>query len=81
MAMPVQPLYIGVDVSRPRCPLSQSRAPVQTFAQSTTLIAQWLTSLPPVHLPGCRTTNTFHLDSIERRIDAATLSICVDGYR
>jgi transposase len=83
MAMPVQPLCIGVDVSK--ATLALCLAPgtlVQTIPNTPPAIGRWLKSLPagPISL-AVEATNTFHLNLVERAHQAGHTIYLLDGYR
>ncbi len=83
MAMPVQPLFIGVDVSQ--ASLSVCCDPTQdvhTLANTREAIRQWLATLPagPVRL-AVEATNTFHLELIHQAHEAGHTVYLLDGYR
>lgn len=83
MAMPVQTLYLGVDVSKASLALCLGpEQPVQTLPNTAADIARWLASLPagPVCL-ALEATNTFHLDFIEQAYRRGYTVYLVDGYR
>ena len=83
MAMPVQPLIIGVDVSKATLAVCLSPdTPVQSVDNTPQAIARWLKALPPG--PACfaiEATNTFHLEILEQAHRAGHTPYLVDGYR
>ena len=83
MAMPVQPLLIGIDVSKISLDLclDPDRA-VQTLANERRAIARWLDALPPG--PVClavEATNTFHIELVTQAHRRGHTVFLVDGYR
>ena len=83
MAMPVQPLLIGVDISKVTLDLClDPNRPVQTVPNQRRAIAQWLSSLPagPVCL-AVEATNTFHLELVTQAHRRGHTVYLVDGYR
>lgn len=83
MAMPVQPLLIGVDVSKATLALCLAPdQPVQTLTNEPQAIAQWLTTLPSgTACLAVEATNTFHIDLVEQAYHAGHTVYLVDGYR
>ncbi|WP_148307644.1 IS110 family transposase [endosymbiont of unidentified scaly snail isolate Monju] len=63
MAMPVQPLLIGIDVSKQGLDIcDDSNGPVQSISNDRQSIAAWLDSLPPGPVEiALEATSTFHL--------------------
>lgn len=83
MAMPVQPLLIGVDVNKTTLDLCvDSNSPVQTMPNQRRAITQWLNSLPagPLCL-AVEATNTFHLELVTQAHRRGHTVYLVDGYR
>jgi transposase len=83
MAMPVQSLIIGVDVSKATLAVCLSPGtPVQSIPNTPQAIAQWLKPLPlgPVCL-AIEATNTFHLELLEQAHKAGHTCYLIDGYR
>jgi transposase len=83
MAMPVQPLDIGIDVSKADLAACvDPKSPVQTIPNTHRDITRWLQSLPTA--PAClavEATNTFHLELVERAHKAGHTVYLIDGYR
>lgn len=83
MAMPVQPLIIGVDVSQSTLAIcNDPAAPVHTLPNTPPAIARWLRSLPAT--PAClavEATNTFHCTLVEQAHAAGHTVYLLDGYR
>ena len=81
MAMPVQPLIIGVDVSKATLAVCLSPdTPVQSVDNTPQAIARWLKALPSG--PACfaiEATNTFHLEILELAHRAGHTPYLVDG--
>lgn len=83
MAMPVQPLLIGVDVSKAELVLCQDpEKPVVVLDNTAEAIGRWLDSLPgePVCL-AVEATNTYHLELIEQAHQRGYTIYIVDGLR
>lgn len=83
MAMPVQSVLIGVDVSKATLAICLAAdQPVQTLANEPQAIGRWLTELPPGPVSlAVEATNTFHIDLIEQAHRAGHRVYLVDGYR
>lgn len=83
MAIPVQPLLIGVDVSKATLAICLGPdQPVQTLDNDRKSITRWLATLPAG--PACiaaEATNTFHLDLVDLAHHAGHAVYLVDGYR
>lgn len=83
MAMLVQPLLGGVDVSKATLAVCLNPDhPVDTVANTPRAITQWLASLPPG--PVClavEATNTFHLEFVDQAHRAGHTVYLMDGYR
>jgi transposase len=83
MAIPVQPLILGVDVSKADLAVCvDPQSPVQIITNTPHAIAQWLKSLPLG--PAClavEATNTFHLELVEQAHKAGYTVYLIDGYR
>jgi transposase len=83
MAIPVQPLLIGVDVSKATLAICLGPdQPVQSLDNDRKSIAHWLATLPAE--PVCfaaEATNTFHLDLVDLAHHAGHTVYLVDGYR
>ena len=83
MAIPVQSLLIGVDVSKATLAICLGPdQPVQTLDNDRKSIARWLAALPaePVCI-AAEATNTFHLDLVDLAHHAGHAVYLVDGYR
>ena len=83
MAIPVQALLIGVDVSKATLAICLGPdQPVQTLDNDRNSIARWLAALPagPVCI-AAEATNTFHLDLVDLAHHAGHAVYLVDGYR
>ena len=82
MAMPVQSLLIGVDVSKATLAVcSDPNAPVQTLTNSSTAINRWLATLVAPACLAIEATNTFHLALVEQACQAGHTVYLLDGYR
>jgi len=83
MAIPVQPLLIGVDVSKATLAICLGPdQPVQSLDNDRKSITRWLATLPAG--PACiaaEATNTFHLDLVDLAHHAGHAVYLVDGYR
>lgn len=83
MAIPAQPILIGVDVSKATLAICLGPdQPVQTLDNDRKIIARWLAALPaePVCI-AAEATNTFHLDLVDLAHHAGHAVYLVDGYR
>jgi transposase len=83
MAIPAQPLLIGVDVSKATLAICLGPdQPVQSLDNDRKSIARWLATLPagPVCI-AAEATNTFHLDLVDLAHRAGHTVYLVDGYR
>lgn len=83
MAIPAQPLLIGVDVSKATLAICLGPdQPVQTLDNDRKSITRWLATLPagPVCI-AAEATNTFHLDLVDLAHQAGHTVYLVDGYR
>src|SRR5919109_2802141 len=82
MAKHVEPLLIGVDVSKAEIVLCvQGRTGVQTLANERPLIRRWLRSLTDPLQIGVEATNTFHLALVEEAHALGHGVYLIDGYR
>lgn len=83
MAMPVQTLWVGVDVSKDHLELCTTEdTPVQTIENTPTSINHWLRALPAG--PVCfavEATSTYHLAFALRAHRAGHPVYLIDGYR
>lgn len=83
MAMPVQPLLVGVDVSKAELVIClDPEAPLVVIENHPEAITQWLGTLPsgPICV-AVEATNTFHLEFIEQAHRRGYSVYVVDGYR
>lgn len=82
MAMPVQPILVGIDVSKAElvCARSDSTATACISNQKKT-IKQWLKALPGQICLAVEATNTYHLDLVEAAHALGHKIYVVDGYR
>jgi transposase len=83
MAMPVQPLIVGVDVSKADLAVCiDPQTPAHMVTNTPRDIAKWLKSLPagPICL-AVEATNTFHLELVEQAHKAGHTVYLIDGYR
>lgn len=83
MAIPAQPLLIGVDVSKATLAICLGPdQPFQSLDNERKSIARWLATLPagPVCI-AAEATNTFHLDLVDLAHRAGHTVYLVDGYR
>ena len=83
MAMPVQPLLIGIDVSKQGLDIcDDSNGPVQSISNDRQSIAAWLDSLPPGPVEiALEATSTFHLLVCELAFKARHTIYLIDGFR
>lgn len=83
MAMPVQPLLIGIDVSKQGLDIcDDSNAPIQSISNDRQSIAAWLDSLPPGPVEiALEATSTFHLLVCELAFKARHTIYLIDGFR
>jgi transposase len=83
MAIPVQALLIGVDVSKATLAICLGPdQPVQTLDNDRNSIARWLATLPAgLVCIAAEATNTFHLDLVDLAHHAGHAVYLVDGYR
>lgn len=82
MAMPVQPLWIGVDVSKATLDISTSQAQaVITLPNTATRIRTWLKSLSGPVCLGLEATNTFHLELAMQAHAYGFTVYLLNGYR
>jgi hypothetical protein len=83
MAIPVQALLIGVDVSKATLAICLGPdQPVQTLDNDRNSIARWLATLPAgLVCIAAEATNTFHLDLVNLAHHAGHAVYLVDGYR
>jgi len=83
MAMQVQPLLIGVDVSKAELVICRgSEAALETIANEPAAIKAWLVSLPPGL--GClavEATNVYHLELVAQAHRQGHTVYVVDGFR
>lgn len=81
MAMQVQPILIGVDVSKAELAVSVDGAPVETIANERQAIQRWLGGFhQPLRL-ALEATNTFHLLLAEEAHRRGHCVYLVNGYR
>jgi len=82
MAMPVQPLSIGVDVAKAELVLCSSSKPVvQTLSNTKAAIRSYFKRLPAPACFALEATNTFHLAFVELAHAAGHTVYLIDGYR
>lgn len=82
MAMPVQPIWVGVDVSKNDLACARSDGEgVTTVPNQKKAIRQWLKAFSgPIRL-AVEATNTYHLDLVEMAHGLGHTVYVVDGYR
>lgn len=83
MTTPVQPLLIGVDVSKATLAICLGPdQPIQSLDNDRKSIASWLAALPagPICI-AAEATNTFHLDLVDLAHHVGHTVYLVDGYR
>lgn len=83
MAMPVQRLLVGVDVSKAELVICQDpKAPLVTLDNTAAAIGAWLDALPagPLSL-AVEATNLFHLELVEQAHRRGHTVYIVDGFR
>lgn len=83
MAMSVQPLCIGVDVSKTHLTVClDADQPLQEIPNTASAIDHWLARLPAAPIAvAVEATNTYHLAVAERTRRAGHTVYLVDGYR
>lgn len=82
MAMPVQPIRVGVDVSKSDLACARSDGDgVTTISNQKKAIRQWLKSFSGAIQLAVEATNTYHLDLVEAAHALGHTVYVVDGYR
>lgn len=82
MAMRVEPLWIGVDVSQRDLVIARADQPgVQTVVNERAGIAAWVQSLPRRAAIGLEATNSFHLGVIEQARRCGHTVYLLNGLR
>jgi len=83
MAMSVQPLLVGVDVSKAELVIClDPQQPPEVLPNQTKAIGQWFDSLPGAPLClAVEATNTFHLALVEQAYQRGHTVYLVDGFR
>jgi transposase len=82
MAMPVQPLLIGVDVAKAELVISQAwQEQLVTLPNTRSEIKRYLKGLPGPVCLSVEATNTYHLELIEQAHAQGHTVYLIDGYR
>ena len=83
MTTPIQPLRIGIDVSRDTLELCvEPTSQVTTIDNTSEAITTWLAGLPCVPIAlAVEPTNTYHLDLLYAADQAGHTIYLIDGYR
>lgn len=82
MAMRVQPLWIGVDVSQRELVIARADRPgVQTLANERARIAAWVQELPRRAAIGLEATNCFHVELLEQAQRGGHTVYLLNGLR
>lgn len=82
MATRVQPLFVGVDVSKANVVVCEGEdRPLHTVANQRTALRTWLKALPRPTCIAVEATNTFHLPVLETAHRLGHTVYVVDSYR
>lgn len=81
MAMRVEPIEVGVDVSKKSLALARDGHNVVEIPNDAESIRAWLKSLPGPARIGVEATNVFHVELIEQAHRAGHAVYVIDGYR
>lgn len=82
MAMPVQPVIVGVDVSKQTLACARSdQLGIETIANKQRAIRQWLKALPEGASVAAEATSTYHLELVEMAHAMGHAVYLVDGFR
>ena len=82
MAMHLQPLLIGVDVSKAKLDICEAQGqPLRQLCNERSAIRAWLKDLPGPACIAAEATNTFHLLLLEEAHRLGHTVYVIDGYR
>lgn len=81
MAMKVQPIHIGIDVSKSTLVIANDDDSITEIANETQAIRVWLKTLPRPARIGVEATGIFHVELIERAHKAGHAVYVIDGYK
>lgn len=81
MAMRIEPIDVGIDVSKQTLAIAQDEAGFVEIVNDAASVRAWLKSLPGPARLGVEATGIFHLELVEQAHRAGHTVYVIDGYR